>query len=371
MTIHADEINVTENVTTELDAASADVPATDGANARQEAVWAALVTNEGATATEIAMAANVGRPAASKILNALEADGRAVRTPGGHSGPGKGRTPDRWHPVTDISENIDEPAENTDEQPDLADDIEGAPEPDADATSELSVVDDSAEGADEEEPAHLDEDEETPEPEAMPDSPDEPSSEQESDSETGSDETPDDGTPDDETPDDETPGEDAEDVEEAEELAAVEDPAWTQARRELLELADLIIGTVTAKDGNDDAITALGRLEMAMAKASQVHRNARAVLTGTTTAPARAVARPASGGGTGGGVRPGALRDRVLGHLTEHPDKEFTPYEIGRVLDASSGAVANALDRLVALGQAQLTCERPRRFGLAATATAA
>lgn len=59
---------------------------------------------------------------------------------------------------------------------------------------------------------------------------------------------------------------------------------------------------------------------------------------------------------------PGQLRDLVRQHLATHPGAEFSPHQIGRVLGRSSGAVANALDRLVNLGHAQLTCERPRRF---------
>lgn len=46
---------------------------------------------------------------------------------------------------------------------------------------------------------------------------------------------------------------------------------------------------------------------------------------------------------------------------------EFTPHAIGRVLGRSSGAVANALDRLTALGQAQLTSDKPRRYQAAQT----
>jgi hypothetical protein len=41
--------------------------------------------------------------------------------------------------------------------------------------------------------------------------------------------------------------------------------------------------------------------------------------------------------------------------------EDFGPHAIGRVLSRSSGAVANALDQLTALGQAQLTSEAPRR----------
>jgi hypothetical protein len=56
------------------------------------------------------------------------------------------------------------------------------------------------------------------------------------------------------------------------------------------------------------------------------------------------------------------LRDLVAAHISEHPDADFSPHQIGRVLGRSSGAVANALDRLTALGQAQLTSEKSRRY---------
>jgi hypothetical protein len=54
--------------------------------------------------------------------------------------------------------------------------------------------------------------------------------------------------------------------------------------------------------------------------------------------------------------------DLVAAHLAACPDADFTPHAIGRVLGRSSGAVANALDRLTALGQAQLTSDKPRRY---------
>jgi hypothetical protein len=66
--------------------------------------------------------------------------------------------------------------------------------------------------------------------------------------------------------------------------------------------------------------------------------------------------------GTGTPARPGQLRDLVAAHLAANPLAEFSPHAIGRVLGRSSGAVANALDRLTALGQAQLTSDKPRRY---------
>jgi hypothetical protein len=59
---------------------------------------------------------------------------------------------------------------------------------------------------------------------------------------------------------------------------------------------------------------------------------------------------------------PRPLRPEVAAHLATYPDKDFTPGEIGKVLDRSSGAVANALDKLVQEGQAVLTSEKPHRY---------
>jgi hypothetical protein len=66
--------------------------------------------------------------------------------------------------------------------------------------------------------------------------------------------------------------------------------------------------------------------------------------------------------GPAAGTPPGELRGLVAAHLAAYPAQDFGPHAIGRVLGRSSGAVANALDRLTALGQAQLTSESPRRY---------
>jgi hypothetical protein len=58
--------------------------------------------------------------------------------------------------------------------------------------------------------------------------------------------------------------------------------------------------------------------------------------------------------------------DTTAADLGEHPDKEFTPHEIHKVLNHSSGAIANALDTLVKLGEAEMATEKPRRFRRAA-----
>jgi hypothetical protein len=103
-------------------------------------------------------------------------------------------------------------------------------------------------------------------------------------------------------------------------------------------------------DGGDTA-AALGAVDAICATAAQSRRLLKAAVSGR---------KPR--GTTGAAARPGQLRDLVAAHLTGHPDADFTPHQIGRVLGRSSGAVANALDRLTALGQAQLTSDKPRRY---------
>lgn len=61
-----------------------------------------------------------------------------------------------------------------------------------------------------------------------------------------------------------------------------------------------------------------------------------------------------------------ALRDLVAGHLAAHPDQEFSPTQISRVLAGrSAGAIYNALVKLVAAGEAIETCPAPRRYATA------
>ena len=52
------------------------------------------------------------------------------------------------------------------------------------------------------------------------------------------------------------------------------------------------------------------------------------------------------------------------------PDAAFTPHQVGKVLTRSAGAVANALDKLTALGTAQMVAGKPRTYRLAPAAPA-
>jgi predicted transcriptional regulator len=83
------------------------------------------------------------------------------------------------------------------------------------------------------------------------------------------------------------------------------------------------------------------------------------------TAPAEAIILP----GEKKRLAPGALRHMVVGHLQAHPREAFTATKISRVIEKSSGAIANALDKLVKQGVAEQVSDRPRTYRLAAPET--
>ena len=112
-----------------------------------------------------------------------------------------------------------------------------------------------------------------------------------------------------------------------------------------------------AADAAELVLTASGDLKTVLAGLDEIYEQA---------AQARRALKAAIGGRKAPAVRPGGLRDKVLAHLDAHPDGEFTPHEIHKVLDHSSGAIANALETLVKLGEAEVATEKPRRFRRAA-----
>jgi hypothetical protein len=85
-------------------------------------------------------------------------------------------------------------------------------------------------------------------------------------------------------------------------------------------------------------------------------------------AQGRRVLKAAASGRRAPATRPGALRDLVEEHLRKFPETAFTPHQVGKVLTRSAGAVANALDKLVSLGTAQMVTDKPRTYRLATAA---
>ena len=68
-------------------------------------------------------------------------------------------------------------------------------------------------------------------------------------------------------------------------------------------------------------------------------------------------------GSVAGEPKPGSLRARLITHLAEHPDQEFTATELFHALGATSGgAVGAALNTMTAHGEAILVGHSPKRY---------
>ena len=128
------------------------------------------------------------------------------------------------------------------------------------------------------------------------------------------------------------------------------DPAVTA------EAAGTVAAIVQAADEAGKALAA-GNLDVALA-ALETARD--------LAAQGRRVVKAAASGRRAPATRPGALRDLVEEHLRKFPGTAFTPHQIGKVLTRSAGAVANALDKLVSLGTAEMVTDKPRTYRLAA-----
>ncbi|WP_168221094.1 helix-turn-helix domain-containing protein [Actinomadura sp. WMMA1423] len=271
-------------------------------------VWDALTGNPGATVTALAEASGVSRATVARTLTTLERDGYAVRTRGGRDG-GK-RQPDTWHPVTATTgDTPDASASDT-----LSGDADATA--DTEATTEAPTTDDTATGTD-----------------AAPEAP-----AADEDAPTSTDTA--------------TTGDaDANETTDAGDAGAGMDAAAVaEARDALTGLQDAIAAALTALDGGDGA-GALAAVEGVYGGSGKARRLVRAAANGR---PRTASGAPRSA--------PGEMRAKVAGHLTGHPGAAFTPHEIAKVIGHSAGAVSNALDRLTEAGEAELVCDRPRRF---------
>jgi predicted transcriptional regulator len=61
-------------------------------------------------------------------------------------------------------------------------------------------------------------------------------------------------------------------------------------------------------------------------------------------------------------LAPGGLRQLVIDYLHAHPGEAFTATRISRVIDRSSGAIANVLTTLAKQGIAEQVTDRPRTY---------
>lgn len=306
------------------------------------AVWAALTANPGATAAQIATAARTSRPIAGRELAALQAVGRATRTPG--AGIGHGTPPATWHPVTPHEPDVPEPATGAGHPP-AGDENAGDGRLEADRASQApagqpETASPAAESAD---PGARD-----------PATAGHPGADSSAASGAGADDNATGAAPGQTEGGSDagygpgSPGAEAGEGGHAPGGDAAVPAAYGDAAQLLEDLSDTASRAASAlRDGQ--IAGALPAIEAISSTAAQARRLLRSAVSG----------RKARGGQT---ARPGQLRDLVRAHLAAYPDAEFTPHAIGRVLGRSSGAVANALDRLTALGQAQLTSDHPRRY---------
>ena len=335
---------MTRTKTTPDTAASAPHAATDPAPAPSAApaagspaaaVHAALAANPGSAVAAIADAAGAGKPATRAALLEMEKAGTATRVKGAKPG-----IPDTWtlaDPAPDAGPAADPEAGQAD-QP--GEDASGGPDHAAeDETAGGTGQDGTAEAGDPAAPGP-----ETAEPESH-DAPagddDEDPVPDEQDAEAAPDSDPDGDSPRDEDTPADADGESGDDP----------DPAL------VTDLTGHLDQIKAAADKAELDLTASGDLKTVLAALDEIAEQA---------AQARRVLKAAIGGRKTPAVRPGGLRNKVLAHLDAHPGGQFTPHEIHKVLGHSSGAIANALETLVKLGEALVATEKPRRFRLAA-----
>ena len=279
-----------------------------GAGSPAAAVHAALAASPGSAVGVIADAAGTGKPAARAALLEMEKAGTATRVKGGKPG-----IPDTWALAEPAPDAVG-PAAATRAR-DRTTPRSALPPCPARTTAE-SGPDDDAPAEDDHEDACPDEPDDEPAPGSDP------------------------------------AGGDAASGEDAPADASGEpDPAL------VTELTGHLDQIKAAADEAGLDLAASGDLKTVLVGLDDIAEQA---------AQARRALKAAIGGRKAPAARPGALRDKVLAYLDEHPDKEFTPHEIHKELNHSSGAIANALDTLVKLGEAEVATEKPRKFRRAA-----
>jgi len=312
------------------------------------AVHAALAANPGSAVAVIADAAGTGKPAARAALLAMEKDGTATRVKGTKPG-----IPDTWtlaEPAPAAAGPAagpqagqpGQPGEGPVGSPDGAAEDETAGGTGQDRTAEAGgPAPQDGDAAEADAPA-------APDPETAESGPRAAAAAAEDNHEDAGPDEPDDEAVPGGDPDDGDASHDEDDPADADgEADDAPDPAL------VTDLVGHLDQIRAAADAAELVLTASGDLKTVLAGLDEIYEQA---------AQARRALKAAIGGRKAPAVRPGGLRDKVLAHLNEHPDKEFTPHEIHKVLDHSSGAIANALETLVKLGEAEVATEKPRRF---------
>ncbi|WP_274916654.1 helix-turn-helix domain-containing protein [Streptomyces sp. WZ-12] len=286
-----------------------------GLTEAQAAVYTELAAlTDPATVAELARAAGVGHSTAGKAVTTLEKRGLASRIPGGHDGPQ--RTPDLWHLTPDTG-NATAPA-NTEPGPSATDALELT-------TNDIPVSD-----------SHQVDDHEATV----------------------------DGT-----------------TSAALAAQSVEGKSKTQPHAPTSETDDPHDTAAAEQPGPADTLTApdveasnptTGRQGSDAGQSEPSQKDDHDEASGQPPAPLAVTEPPTSPVGTTATplsekrrLAPGALRQMVIDHLQAHPDEAFTATRISRVIEKSSGAIANALATLVGLGIAEQVSDTPRTYRVA------
>lgn len=286
------------------------------------AMLAALSADRGASVTELSKRAGLGRSTAARVLTALEGMGVARRERPDRSADHS--SPDLWfaaaasqiEPGPQGGESSDRAAET---EPDTH--VSGLPTA-TDVEDPQAVPNSEAEGA--AESAHVQEGEDADEPTAQPDDNAEPDAASEG-----------------------------------------EAPAVQPDPEPVPDPAPAIDGAATDPEPGQQP-----QAQPATADAADPDAHAAPESASKTGAADAGDPDAAAQSGTDAAVRlgKGELRAMVFEHLRAHPDKDFTASQIGKALGKSSGAVSNNFDALAKTGDAQMTCEKPRRFRFLAKA---
>ncbi|MFM9446937.1 hypothetical protein [Streptomyces acidiscabies] len=281
---------------------------------------------DGITATELALAAGIGRSTTGKALTILEEHHLAIRTPGGYDA-GR-RVPDLWH-IAPAPQTSTEPADT---------------EPDT--TQEPGPADDPAPAT---EPAPDENKADTPEPSTAPEeaaTPPQPAT--------------------DNLPQSEPPADGH-----ATEPTSTETSATNEAASDN-QATDVPKEPTAAPHPTDDSTsqpkppanptvtdepTAPGT-PIEPKTTQQPH---------TTASPTPAPTQPQTT--ETGRLAPGGLRQMTFDHLQAHPDEAFTATRISRAINRSSGAIANALVTLTRQGLTEQVTDQPRTYRLKKTET--
>ncbi|GAA1215426.1 hypothetical protein GCM10009665_01560 [Kitasatospora nipponensis] len=306
------------------------------------AVYTELCGQDGISAAALALAAHVSPSAARKALVALEQRGLARRTPGGNDRTR--RLPDLWSPATPgDNSNAGQAGAHAEaalpsiEETDLPCDAQhsthlGNVEGDG---QQGGPLDDGLQAADSVEPTSS------------------PIEEQEA------------------LRNDCMPGAGSDEADPAGGGGAEPATALTALERHLAGAAEgLSAGAGAAEGGPGDAPSANTEAVAATTRPADTVEHVCCCPTCGYTMRRPARKRPAAVTGAGPRLAPGQLHQMVLAHLRANPEHDWTPTKLSQALGRSSGATANALDTMVARGEAVMTSAKPRRYQAAVTAPA-